>query len=153
MEPNLPCLSQYCKGKDVSVAKKLWNLDGSNLWEVDFMKVACNEELDLLAYFFVQSYWVWIRHGREDKMLWALSKRGMFELKLFYCALYPNEQSSFPWKSIWSKAPLRRSLLGMWLHGRPSHWKTSRKWQIIVINWCFICKRDGKLITCTYIVK
>lgn len=105
--------------------------------------------VDLLAYFFVQSYLVWIRHGREDKMHWALSKRVMFELKLFYRALYTNEQSSFPWKSIWrSRAPLRRSLLGMQLHGKSSHWKTSRKWQIIVINYCCMCKRDGKLITC-----
>lgn len=113
------------------------------------MKVACDEELDLLAYFFVQSYSVWIRHGIEDKMHWVLSKRVMFELKLFYCALYPNEQASFPWKSIWrSRAPLRRSLLGTLLHGKSSQWKTSRKWQIIVINWCCMYKRDGKLITC-----
>jgi hypothetical protein len=49
---------------------------------------------------------VW--HGADDKLVWSLSKRGLFEVKSYYEVLNRKDGPSFPWKSIWCvKAPAR----------------------------------------------
>lgn len=100
--------------------------------------------------------WRWSRHslicctllGGENKICWILSKRQMYVVSSFYHAFSPPAGSPFPWKSIWrNKAPSRVAFF---------IWKTTfekiltlnnmRKSHIIVMNWCFMCKKSGKSI-------
>jgi hypothetical protein len=39
--------------------------------------------------------------GREDKLWWIPSKRGLFRVKVLYHSLDCNVVRSFPWKSVW----------------------------------------------------
>jgi hypothetical protein len=49
-----------------------------------------------------------VEHGSVDKLYWIPSKRGWFEVSLFYHVLIPHDSTHFPWRCIWqSMAHLR----------------------------------------------
>jgi hypothetical protein len=80
-------------------------------------------------------------------MLDALKRRS-FEVKTFYKVLLPNGVSPFPWKSIWrTKAPLKLAFF-TWTAslGKILTLDNLRKCHIIVIDWCCMCKKSGKLL-------
>jgi hypothetical protein len=50
--------------------------------------------------FFLQLYSILVRQGEDDRLVWSLSKMGLFEVKSFYEVLNRQDDPSFPWKSI-----------------------------------------------------
>jgi hypothetical protein len=88
-------------------------LDGVAQWNVIFMRLAHDWEVEMVLSFYERLYSHRIRHGADGKIVWSLSKRGHFEVKSYYKALDSQEGSSFPWKSIWCvKASSRVSFFG-----------------------------------------
>jgi hypothetical protein len=70
--------------------------------------------------------------------------RGLFNVRSFYNSLVRNDGTPYCWKSIWwIKVPFRevffassaalRKILTM---------DNLRKWHVIVVNYCCLCKRD-----------
>jgi len=105
--------SIFARFKDPWVVDNLYVLDGVAHWNVVFMHLAQDWEVEMVLSLYEQLYSHQIRHGAVDRLVWSLSKRGHFEVKSFYKALASQEAFSF-WKSIWRvKAPSQASFF-MW---------------------------------------
>jgi hypothetical protein len=65
-------------------------------WNVVFTRYAQDWEVDMVLSFYERLYSNRIRHGAVDKLVWNLSKRGIFEVKTLYKALANQEVVSFP---------------------------------------------------------
>jgi hypothetical protein len=85
------------------------------------------------------------------KICWIPSKRKSFEVKSYYQVLsHPssNVRASFPWKGIWKvKAPPRVAFF-VWtaILGKILTLDNLRKRNIIVMEWCCLCKTSGESI-------
>ena len=69
-------------------------------------------------------------------------------MKLFYKALNSQDGPSFSWKSIWRvKAPSRVAFF-VWTAalGKISMLDHLRKMNVAVVEWCCMCKMNGKSI-------
>jgi hypothetical protein len=101
--------------------------------------------------FFELLYSQRVRHGGEDKLCWIPSKRKSFEVKSYYQVLsnpISNVRASFPWKGIWKvKAPPRVAFF-VWTVtlGKILTLDNLRKRNIIVMEWCCLCKKSGESI-------
>jgi hypothetical protein len=77
-------------------------------WDINFIILVHDWEVDSISSFFNVLYSIWMDQGVNDKLCWIPSKRRSFEVKYFYEVLLPDTDFSFPWKSIWrTKVPLR----------------------------------------------
>ena len=76
------------------------------------------------------------------------SKDG-FQVKVYYRALLPQSGLTMPWKSIWkSKAPPRVAFF-VWIValGRILTTDHFRRRRVIVLDYCWLCKRNGESIS------
>ena len=83
-----------------------------------------------------------------DKLWWILSHKGIFDVRSFYKILAYKDNSSFPRKSIWrTKAPLKVAFFA-WSAalGKILTMDNLRKRQLIVVNWCCLCKLNGESV-------
>ena len=80
-------------------------------------------------------------------MWWIPSKKGIFKVKDFFGALSIVEGSSFPWKSVWRIKSLPRVVFFVWSTIRKILTLDNlRKRQVVVINRCDMCKKDGESV-------
>jgi hypothetical protein len=83
-----------------------------------------------------------------DRIGWSFSKRSKFEVKSFHQVLTSPNVSPFPWKSIWRvKTPLRVAFF-VWIValGKLSTLDNLRKRNVVVVEWCCMCKKSEKSI-------
>ena len=82
-----------------------------------------------------------------DKVCWKLAKSGGFEVRSFYLSFYPPTLS-FPWRLVWqSKVPPRVAFFSRLASlGNILTTDNLRKRSIIVLDWCYMCKRWGELV-------
>jgi hypothetical protein len=105
-------------------------------------------ELEEVSRFFELLYAQQIRHGGEDKICWTPLKRMNFEVKSYYKMRINLEPVDGPWKSIWkSKAP-SRVVFFVWTAalGKILTMDNLCKKNIIVTEWCCMCKKSGESI-------
>jgi hypothetical protein len=96
---------------------------------------------------FFERYSFQLRQGEEDRIRWNPSKRSMFEVKLFYQVLNNLNRPSFLWESIWRiKAPLRVAFFVWTTLGKIVTLDNLIKGNIVVFEWCCMCKRSGESI-------
>jgi hypothetical protein len=69
-------------------------------WNISFIHLAHNWEVDVLASFYSLYSLRTRREGEEDKLWWAPSYKGKFDIRSFYI-LACKEASPFPLKSTW----------------------------------------------------
>jgi hypothetical protein len=81
--------------------------DGVIMWNVIFTRLVEDWEMEMILSFFERLYSFQVRH-EEDRLIWSPSKRGQFEVKLFYKVLNSQAGHLFPWKSIWCVKALWR---------------------------------------------
>ena len=83
-----------------------------------------------------------VRRVGLNKFCWKPTRSRRFEVSIFYLSFYPPT-FYFPWRLVWqSKVPPRVAFFS---------WSTSfgkilttdniRKRHIIVLDWCYMCKR------------
>jgi hypothetical protein len=104
--------------------------------------------MEMILSFFARLYSILVRHGEDDKLFLNLSKRGLFEVKSYYEVLNRKDDPSFPWKSIWRvKAPARVAFF-VWTAalGKILTQDNLRKRNVVVIEWCYMCKKSGESI-------
>lgn len=70
--------------------------DSHKYWNVNFIGAVTDWEVDFFTLFFNLLYSIRSRQGDEDKLCWALSKRGLFDVRLFYNFLIPHDDTPFP---------------------------------------------------------
>ena len=94
--------------KDVLETDSLELSNDSPKWNVSFIIVVHDWEVDAFASFFNLLYSFRLRQKDEDKLLWDSPKRGKFGIRLFYNKLVPHNSTLFPLKSILqNKFPLK----------------------------------------------
>jgi hypothetical protein len=143
-----PVLFSFARFQDAWVVDNLSVVDGVAHWNVFFKCYARDWEVDMVLSFYERLYSNQIRHGAVDKLVWNLSKRGIFQVKTLYRALASQEVVSFPWKSIWRvKAPKRVSFF-VWTTalGKILTHDNLRRRHIVVVEWCYMCKKNGESI-------
>jgi hypothetical protein len=107
--------------------------------------------MDMVLSFFDRLYSISARHGEGDKLVWNPSKKGLFEVRSFYEELIRKDGPSFPsfpWKNIWRvKAPTRVAFF-VWSAalGKILTHDNLRKRNVIVIEWCCLCKKSGESV-------
>ena len=83
----------------------------------------------------------------EDRLCWKNDSHKEFEVRLYYRALTPCV-GTFPWKSIWKvKAPPRVAFF-IWTAslGKILTMDNLQRRQIILVNWCCMCKNNGESV-------
>jgi hypothetical protein len=101
--------------------------------------------------FFDRLYSISARHGEGDRLVWNPSKKGLFEVRSFYEELIKKDDPSFPsfpYKNIWHvKAPTRVAFF-VWSTalGKILTHDNLRKRNVIVIEWCCLCKKSRESI-------
>jgi hypothetical protein len=93
-------------------------------------------------------YSISARHGEGDRLVWNPSKNSLFEVRSFYEELIRKDCPSFPCRNIWLvKAPTRVTFF-VWsvALGKILTHDNFRKRNIIVIEWCCLCKKSGESI-------
>ena len=96
-------------------------------------------------------------NSQEDKWRWKCHNNGRFYVSSFYQSLSGIGDPSFPWKGIWvNRVPSKVCFFG-WAAAKGAILTIDnlRRRRIIVIDWCFMCKRDAEsvdhlLIHCVY---
>lgn len=87
--------------KDELIAAHLDSASGSIQWDVNFIQAARDWQVDVLAS-------IRVRREGEDKVWWAPSHKGKFDVRSFYKVLPCKDEVLFPWKSIWhTTVPLK----------------------------------------------
>ena len=75
----------------------------------------------------------------EDKMCWIPNKHKI---------LVGNTLLGFPWKSIWKQKIPSRVAFFVWTSalGKCLTIDNLRKRKVWILDWCFMCKRNGESI-------
>jgi hypothetical protein len=134
-------------GKDEWVEENMQIENGNILWNILFTRPVHDWNVEVVSLFFVLLYSFEGMKG-EDKICWILSRRKSFEMKSYYKVLSIPIHSSFPWKSIWKvKVPSIVAFFGWTATLRKILTLDNlRKRNIIVIEWCYMCKSCGESI-------
>jgi hypothetical protein len=105
-------------------------------------------EVEMVMSFFEQLYFIRVRHGEVDRVVWNLSKRMNFEVKTFYKALICYKAVSFPWKGIWRVKTPKRVAFFVWTValGKILTHDNLRRRGIVVVEWCVMCKKHGEFV-------
>jgi hypothetical protein len=141
-----PALFSIVRNKDAMVADNLVVHNGVIQWNVLFTRQIQDWEMDMVISFFDRLYSISARHGEGDKLVWNPSKKCLFKVRSFYEELIRKDDSSFPWKNIWRvKAPTRVAFF-VWsaAFGKILTHDNLRKRNVIVIEWCCLCKKSGE---------
>lgn len=86
--------------------------------------------------------------GREDRLWWVSSKRGLFKVNSFFSSLACSEGSRFPWKNVWRTQASLGFFSFSWsaVLGKILIEDNLRKMHVIIVDkWC-LCKRYGKSV-------
>jgi hypothetical protein len=105
-------------------------------------------EVEAISRFFEMLYTLKVRSKGDDKMYWIPVRKKSFEVKSYCKVLSSPIQSSFPWKSIWKVEVPPRVAFFVWTAtlGKILTLDNLRKRNIIVMEWCFMCKIPGESI-------
>jgi len=143
-----PVLLSIVRNKDAMVADNLVVQNGVIQWNIIFTRPVQDWELEMVLSFFARLYSSSVRHGADDRLVWSLSKRGLFEVKSYYEVLNRKDDPSFPWKSIWCVKASAREAFFVWTAalGKISTHDNLRKMNFVVIEWCCMRKKSGESI-------
>jgi hypothetical protein len=140
-----PILYNITNVKDVTVATNMDLSSGTVQWNISFIRLIHDWEVDTLASFYSLLYSFRSRRGGEDKLWWTPSHKGIFDIRSFYKTIAFKDNPSFPWKSIWrTKAPSKVAFF-VWSAslGKILTLDNLRRRQVIMVNRCCLCKLDG----------
>jgi hypothetical protein len=148
LKDDFPVLYSIAREKDASVAANVEFIGGAPQWNVIFSREIHDWEVDVVTALFLKLQSVSIHRGSRDKLWWIPSKKGTFTVKDFFRALSRAEGRGFPWKSVWRTKSPPRAAFFVWSAalGKILTLDNLRKRQVVVINRCFMCKKDGESV-------
>jgi len=102
----------------------------------------------VFASFFHVLHLAMVSRDRADRLRWVPSKKEVFKVKSYFSFLAGCEGSHFLWKSVWrTQAPSRAAFFVWWAAlGKILTADNLRKRKIIIMDKCYLCKRDGKTV-------
>lgn len=104
--------------------------------------------VDLVHSFFEMLYSLRVRRRDVDRICWSRSKRRKFEVKSYDQVLTIPTGSPFLWKSIVRvEAPSRVTFFVFKAAlGKILTLDNLRKMNVVVVEWCSMCKKSGRSI-------
>jgi hypothetical protein len=150
-----PALFNIACAKEAWVEENMDIVNGAIHWNAMFVRPVHDWELEEFLRFFKLLYSLQIRYGGVDRICWIPSKRKNFEVKSYYKVKVNAEPVDGPWKIIWrSKAP-PRVVFFVWtaVLGKILTVGNLRKKNIIVTEWCCMCKKSGESVGMIFIVQ
>ena len=86
-------------------------------------------------------------HG-ADNLCWQRRSKGGFAVTSFYQCLSPPSSMTFTWKGIWKPKVPPWVVFFMWTAALRKILTADnlRKWNIVIVSWCCMCKVDGESI-------
>jgi hypothetical protein len=147
-----PLKESFPEMYNISRDKEAWVADHLNYqnevmtWSLNFIRPAHDWELEVISSFMDVLYQSGVKGCGPDKVGWQKSSGKGFQVKFYYKALLPSIGLSVPWKIIWkTKVPLRVSFF-VWTAARDRILTVQnlRRRQVMVIDWCYICKASGE---------
>jgi hypothetical protein len=79
-----PVLFSIVRDKNAMVADNLVVQNGVIQCNVIFTRPVQDWEMVMVLSFFAWLYSISVRHGADDRLVWSLYKRGLFEVKSYY---------------------------------------------------------------------
>ena len=143
----LPLFSIACT-KEAWVGENVDITHGVIHWNAMFTRLVHDWEMKVVSQFFELLYSQQIRQGGVDKICWIPLKRKNFEVKSYYQVMVNPAPIIGHWKSIRkSKVPPRVAFF-VWtaVLGKILTLDNLRKKNIIVIEWCCMCRHNGESI-------
>jgi hypothetical protein len=143
-----PELFLIARRKDAWVEEIMQRQNGTILWNIMFSRSVHDWEVEAVSRFFGMLYTLKVSSEGEDKLCWVPARKKSFEVKSYYKILSSPIQSSFPWKSIWKVNVPPRVAFFVWTAtlGKTLTLDNLRKRNIIVMDWCSMCKTAGESI-------
>jgi hypothetical protein len=143
-----PDLFLIARRKDAWVEEIMQRQNGTILWNIMFSRSVHDWEVEAVSRFFGMLYTLKVSSEGEDKLCWVPARKKSFEVKSYYKLLSSPIQSSFPWKSIWKVNVPSRVAFFVWTAtlGKSLTLDNLRKRNIIVMDWCSMCKTAGESI-------
>ena len=123
-------------------------------WLLEFIRHVQDWELESVNLLLEVLYLSFAKGYGEDRMCWRGGSKGGFQVKAYYSALLPQSGLHWPWRSIWkSKAPPRVAFF-VWTTalGRILTTDNLRRHQVLVLDYCWLCKRNGESISHLFII-
>jgi hypothetical protein len=143
-----PVLFTIAYAKEAWVEENKAIVNGVIHWNVMFICPVHDWEMKDMSRFFELLYSQQIRHGGVDKIYWIPSKRMIFEVKSCYKLKVNSEPVDGPWKIIWKSKvpPIVAFFTRIEVLGKILTMDNLCKKNIIVIEWCCMCKKSGESI-------
>ena len=143
--PDLFCLA---RAPEATVADHLCFLGSMRHWNIAFCRRVHDWELETAASFMDLLYSCPIHQGNLDSLCWRPSSQKIFQVRSYYSVLLKPSRISFPWRSVWkAKVPSKVTFFS-WTAtlGRILTIDNLRKRKVLIIDWCCMCKTNGKSV-------
>ena len=136
------------RDKEAFVAKHMRIHNDKIHWEMDFIRSIQDWELESISNFFQLLYSVSIKGQRQDQICWKPSSSKAFQVRSYYHVLSSQAGVLFPWKCVWKPRVPPRVTFFIWTValGRILTADNLRRRNIILVDWCCLCKEDGENI-------
>ena len=115
---------------------------------MSFTQLVQDWELVSVADFLDVIYSVLPTQEKPDSICWKLSSQKIFSVNSFYKRLISPAHRCYPWKSVWK--PLAPSKVNFFIWtaslGKVLTIDNLRKHQMVLLDWCCMCKEAGESI-------
>jgi hypothetical protein len=83
-----------------------------------------------------------------DIICWKLTSQKVFSVNSYYKHLSSPAYRSYPWKNVWKTLALLKVNFFIWTPslGKVLTIDNLRKRQLVLLDWCCMCKEDGESI-------
>ena len=117
-------------------------------WDVNFTRLVHDWELESVADFLDVIYSAVPRPGESDNICWNPSSNKVFSVNSYYKVLTSPNHRSFPWKRVWKSLVPSKINFFVWtaVLGKVLTIDNLRKRQLLLIDWCCMCKASGESI-------
>lgn len=101
LENNFPKVYNIASNKDTSMAELLSSSEANYHWNINFIRLVQDWELESVASFRDLIYILDLVEGMGRIKCVGNSPWGVFNVHSYYRALQPPNSVSFPWKPLW----------------------------------------------------
>ena len=140
-------LYSLSRARDSLVAEVMGWSGGQLHWNFLFRRSPQDWEEESFDRFMDIVYSSKVRGVGLDKVGWKIARSRGFKVSSFYLSFYPPSLS-FPWRLVWhSKVPPRVAFFSWSASlGKILTTDNLRKRRIVVLDWCYMCKRCGESV-------
>jgi hypothetical protein len=143
-----PELFPIASNPEASV-KDMARFDGTSFhWNANFTRLVQDWELESVADFMDVIYSVIPTQEAIDIICWKLTSQKVFSVNLYYKHLSSPTYRSYPWKNVWKTLAPSKVNFFIWTPslGKVLTIDNLRKRQLVLLDWCCMCKEDGESI-------